>query len=543
MKKRYFLITGLIGLLSISAVHYNNDKLFEIVKNMEIFTTIYHELNTHYVDDLDPNELMRTGIDAMMNSLDPYTVYYSESQVESYRISTEGKYSGLGARSLSVDGRVTIIELYQNGPSQKAGIQVGDQIIAVNGKSAEGKSYEDVLQIIRGFPGTDVKITIHRPVTKEEKQVTITRSEVDIPNVPYSGLVSEDVGYIALSTFTRNAGNNIASSLRGMLEEKPGLKGLVLDLRGNGGGLLAEAIDILGIFLPKGSPAVSTKGKVMDRDKSYKTRRTPIDTELPIIVLTNKNSASASEIVSGAIQDYDRGVIMGQRTFGKGLVQNHREVGYNSRIKVTTSKYYIPSGRCIQSREYENGEPKFIPDEERAVFYTKNKRPVLDGGGVAPDIALPGPEDPPFIKALKRDHLMFKYLNKYVTEKPLPDSITELTFTHYDDFLKYIETRSFQYMTATEKKLDEIKKVAEKEGYLEGMLSDIEVLEQKIETEKEDDKEQYKADIIKILEEDLAKRLFYQEGKTRQRLKDDPEIEQAVSLILDVEKYNSILKI
>ncbi len=540
--KKYLLAASLIGLFSISATVHNNDKLFEILKNIEIFTNIYNELTTQYVDDLDPNELMKTGIDAMMNSLDPYTVYYSESQMTSYRLESEGRYSGLGGQSADIDGKVTIVELYENGPALKAGLKVGDEVTAVNGKSADGKSYDDVLQVIRGIPGTDVSLTIHRPVNNQTMDVTLTRSRIEVPNVPYSGFIADDIGYIALTTFTRNAGKNIAGELRSMRKNNPNLKGLVLDLRNNGGGLLAEAIDIVGIFLPKGSPAVSTKGKVIERDQFYNTRRTPVDTELPLVVLTNKNSASASEIVSGTIQDYDRGIVMGQRTFGKGLVQNHREVGYNSRIKLTTSKYYIPSGRCIQSREYENGEPKFIADNERAVFYTMNKRPVLDGGGVAPDVALDAPIDPPFIKALKKDHLLFKYLNEYVENHALPDTITDLQFSAYDDFLAFLDKSKFEYVTATEKKFAELKKISEQEGYLKGFSTDITAIEQKIATEKEDDRQQYKLEVIDLLEEDLAQRLFYHEGETRQRLKDDLEINEAISLLNDSQRYRDLLK-
>tara|TARA_Y100000385_G_scaffold281446_1_gene334256 strand:- start:1239 stop:2879 length:1641 start_codon:yes stop_codon:yes gene_type:complete len=542
MMKKYLLAASLIGLFSISATVHNNDKLFEILKNIEIFTNIYNELTTQYVDDLDPNELMKTGIDAMMNSLDPYTVYYSESQMTSYRLESEGRYSGLGGQSADIDGKVTIVELYENGPALKAGLKVGDEVTAVNGKSADGKSYDDVLQVIRGIPGTDVSLTIHRPVNNQTMDVTLTRSRIEVPNVPYSGFIADDIGYIALTTFTRNAGKNIAGELRSMRKNNPNLKGLVLDLRNNGGGLLAEAIDIVGIFLPKGSPAVSTKGKVIERDQFYNTRRTPVDTELPLVVLTNKNSASASEIVSGTIQDYDRGIVMGQRTFGKGLVQNHREVGYNSRIKLTTSKYYIPSGRCIQSREYENGEPKFIADNERAVFYTMNKRPVLDGGGVAPDVALDAPIDPPFIKALKKDHLLFKYLNEYVENHALPDTITDLQFSAYDDFLAFLDKSKFEYVTATEKKFAELKKISEQEGYLKGFSTDITAIEQKIATEKEDDRQQYKLEVIDLLEEDLAQRLFYHEGETRQRLKDDLEINEAISLLNDSQRYRDLLK-
>ncbi len=542
MKRIYLALAGLIGIFSISAINFNNDKLFEIIKNIEIFTNIYHELNAHYVDDLDPNQLMRTGVDAMMNSLDPYTVFYSESQVESYRISTEGKYSGLGARSTAVDGYVTITELYENGPAHKSGLEVGDQITGVNGKSSEGKSYDEVMQIIRGFPGTDVNLTVKKPGKSTERNINLTREEVGIPNVPYSGFVSDEVGYVVLTTFTRNAGKNIARALRKMQDQNLSMGGLIIDLRGNGGGLMSEAIDILGIFLPKGSTVVSTKGKVKERDRFYSTKRTPINEELPIAVLTNGSSASASEIVSGAIQDYDRGIIMGQRTYGKGLVQNHREVGYNSRIKVTTAKYYIPSGRCIQSREYADGEPKIIPDEERAVFYTKNKRPVLDGGGVAPDVEIPAPKDPPIVQALKREHLLFKYVTEYISKSPQPDTISDLKFEEYDGLLGFLQSKSFDYVTASEMKFEELQNTAEGEGYIDGINENLQLILDKIKEEKKDDINQYKSQIISLIEEDLAQRLFFQEGKAQQRLKNDPEIKEAIALLNDRDRYQSLLQ-
>jgi len=297
----------------------------------------------------------------MMNSLDPYTVYYSESQVESYRISTDNKYNGLGAASKEIDDKFTIVEVYDQGPAQEAGLKVGDQITKINGESAANRSYDDVLQFIRGYPGTSLNLTINRPAEGKSYPIILTRSSVEIPNVPYSGMISDNVGYINLTTFTQNASKNIAKAFRELRNEDE-LEGIVLDLRSNGGGLLSEAVDIL-----------------------------------------------------GSIQDLDRGVIMGQRTYGKGLVQNHQEVGYNSRIKVTISKYYIPSGRCIQSVAYENGEPKDIPDSERAIFHTKNGRPVLDGGGIIPDVKLVPAKDPEIIEALKEQDMVFKYVNDYVT--------------------------------------------------------------------------------------------------------------------------------
>ncbi len=541
LNKRYLkLSTALITVVALgSAFVANNDKYFEIAKNMEIFTNVYKQLNTHYVDDLEPNQLMRTGIDAMMNSLDPYTVYYSESQVESYRISTDNKYNGLGAASKEIDNKIVITEIYDEGPAQEAGLKVGQHITSINGNSTEGKTYEEVMLFMRGLPGTKVNLSTYDPASGESNSVVLTRSEVSIPNVPYYGMVSDEVGYINLTTFTRDAGKNIGKAIRELKNENE-LNGIILDLRNNGGGLLAEAIDILGLFLPQGTPVVSTRGKVRDRDQNYSTRRLPIDLELPVVVLVNKNSASASEIVSGSIQDMDRGVVMGQRTYGKGLVQNHQEVGYNSRIKVTTSKYYIPSGRCIQSVAYENGEPKDIPDDEREVFYTRNRRPVLDGGGVTPDVALDPAEKSDIVNTLIKEDWIFKYANEYVDKNEAPASYEEFAYDDYDGFLSYLKKNNFSYKTKEEKALDKLNESIE-DSELD-ISASIDNIESTIAAAKADDLTQYQRDIIDQIEAELAKRYFLQEGKTRQMLKNDEEVDQAIALLNNPSEYQSILR-
>ena len=529
------------GIMFLSSfVYNNNDKLFEIAKNLEIFTNVYKQLNTHYVDDIEPNQLMRTGIDAMMNSLDPYTVYYSESQVESYRISTDNKYNGLGAASKEIDDKFTIVEVYDQGPAQEAGLKVGDQITKINGESAANRSYNDVLQFIRGYPGTSLNLTINRPAEGKSYPITLTRSSVEIPNVPYSGMISDNVGYINLTTFTQNASKNIAKAFRELRNEHE-LEGLVLDLRSNGGGLLSEAVDILGLFIPNGTPVVSTKAKVRERDQNYSTRRLPIDTDLPLIVLVNNRSASASEIVSGSIQDLDRGVIMGQRTYGKGLVQNHQEVGYNSRIKVTISKYYIPSGRCIQSVAYENGEPKDIPDSERAVFHTKNGRPVLDGGGIIPDVKLVPAKDPEIIEALKEQDMVFKYVNDYVNGIDSLESFETFQYDDYAGFKRFLSDHKFSYLTDAEEELADLKEAAENHE-VTIIDTDISTIEKKIADLKADDLDEYQAVIQDEIELEIVKRYFYQEGKTRQMLKNDTEVVEAIKLINDTERYRSLLK-
>ena len=540
--RRRFLWVPLIAILLLcsSAIQQDTDKYFEIAKNLEIFTNVYKELNTHYVDDLNPNQLMRTGIDAIMNSLDPYTVYYSESEVESYRLSTDETYSGLGASSDFIDGKVTITSISKNGPSHKAGIRVGDQISRINGQSTEGRAYDEVMQFLRGFPGTSVQLTVDRPADNQSYTYKLTRSEVDVPNVPYSGMVNNHVGYISLTTFTRDAGRNVARALRDLKDEND-LKGIILDLRSNGGGLLSEAVDILGIFLPQGLPVVSTRGKVRDRDQNYNTRRMPIDVELPLVVLVNKTSASASEIVAGAIQDYDRGVIMGQRSYGKGLVQNFQEVGYNSRMKVTISKYYIPSGRCIQSVEYANGEPVDIDDSEREIFYTKNKRPVLDGGGITPDIKIPLPDDPLVLKSLKKQHWIFKYANEYVSSYPDTPSLAQFSFENFKGFTSYLKDNQFSFESEEEKTLEKLRQQLMDRPDGAKMVKSLEAISEQIVSEKTDDLDEYRAAVAEEIERELVRRYFFQEGLTRHNLLKDHEISQAADLIMNDTQYQSLL--
>ena len=383
-----------------TSISTENNKYFEISKNIEIFSNLYRELNTYYVDDLDPGKLMRTGIEAMVTSLDPYTNYISESDIEGYRFMTEGRYNGIGALSRRIGDYVTIVELYEGQPADLAGLRPGDQIMKVDENDAKGKNSEQINEFLRGFPGKEIKLTVNRPGYKNPVEIRLVLGEVSVPNVPYSGIVSDDIGYIALSTFTREAGRNVGKALRALKEENPDLKGLIFDLRGNGGGLLSEAVNVSNIFIPRGELVVTTRGKVKEWDRNYDTQNQPVDMEIPLVVLIDGGSASASEIVCGVIQDYDRGILIGQQSYGKGLVQNTRDVGYNAKVKMTTAKYYIPSGRCIQSVEYDDGEPVNIPDDERQAFQTRNGRKVLDGGGVRPDISVAAPTPGGVVRSL-----------------------------------------------------------------------------------------------------------------------------------------------
>ncbi len=544
MKRLFkFSVLAVVVALSVATTtyHANNSKYFEITKNIEIFANLYKELNTYYVDDVDPGQLMRTGIDAMVESLDPFTNYISESDIEGYRILTEGRYNGIGALSKKMGDFVTITELYEGQPADEAGLRVGDRILAVDGKDARGKSVEELNNIMRGFPGTVVDLKIDRPGSGE-MTISLMRNEVDVPNVPYFGMVSEDVGYIALTTFTRQAGRNVANALKDLRAQNPGMKGIILDLRGNGGGLLSEAVDVCNVFIPKNELVVTTKGKVKDWDQAFRTMGASVDEEIPLAVLIDDGSASASEIVCGVMQDYDRGILLGQRSYGKGLVQNTRDVGYNSKLKLTTAKYYIPSGRCIQSVEYEDGEPVHIPDNRRTPFKTRNGRTVLDGGGVKPDILLDEPADDAIIKGLIEQNHIFDYATQYCLKNPTMESAPqEFKFTAFDDFLKFVEEKGFSYQTASEKLLRELKAKSDQDGF--DVDAEIKALEAKMEATKQRDLMAYKTVIIDLLEKEIVGRYHYQTGKIKVGLRNDQEIKEAVSILKDQNRYSNILQV
>lgn len=519
----------------------DHSRYFEISKNIEIFANLYKEVNTYYVDELDPGKLMRIGIDAMLASLDPYTNYISESDIEGYRYITEGRYNGIGAQIKPVDNYPTILAPYKDSPAWKAGLRAGDQIIAIDGRSTEGRTEDEIGEFLKGYPGTTVELTVRRPGQSEPLTLTLVRDEVHIPNVPYYGMVSEDIGYVALTTFTRDAGRNVAQAVQKLREEHPEMKGLIFDLRGNGGGLLTEAVNVANVFIPKGELVVSTRGRVKEWDRSFKTLNNPVAPDLPLVVLVDRGTASASEIVSGTIQDLDRGVIIGQRTYGKGLVQNTRDVGYNARVKLTTAKYYIPSGRCIQAVRYENGEPAHIPDEERTPFKTRNGRTVLDGGGIKPDILIDPDEDSDILKTLVDKYFIFKYANEYCLEHDTIAPPEEFTFTEWDDFIAYLESHDFDFDTDSERLLEELKQKAEEEGY--DVTAEVAAIEARIEQAKKDDLEKYREAIIDQIEKELASRFYFERGRIIVGLRNDPEIDTAIAVLHDGKRYKEILGI
>ncbi len=535
-----FLVIGTLLFTGLATTIVESGNYFEIAKNIEIFTNLYKEVNTYYVDEINPSTLMKTGIDAMMESLDPYTDYISETQIEGYRFITEGKYNGIGADIRIIDGLPTVVAPYLDAPAQKAGLKAGDKITAIDGKDTKGKTSDEVSAILKGYPGTEVELTISRPGEAKTLKVNLVRDEVAVSNVPYSGMISEDVGYIALTTFTREAGNNVGKALADLKTEQPNLKGVILDLRDNGGGLLAEAVNLCNIFIPKNELVVTTKGKVKDWDRSFRTLNPPADDLVPLIVLINKGSASASEIVSGTIQDLDRGVLLGQRSYGKGLVQNTRDIGYNAKVKMTTAKYYIPSGRCIQAMEYDNGKPVDIADSKRAPFKTRNGRAVLDGGGVKPDILLDHDAGSDILQTLGEKNVVFNYVTQWMLKNPEVKSLEDFHFTNWDDFLQFLAKQNFDFDTETEKLIKDLKEKSKAGGYLTPV--DIQALETKVVAAKKADIDKHQGLITDMIEKEIVSRFFYEKGRIQIGLRNDLEIKEAVKLFGDRARYDSILK-
>lgn len=543
MKVLRILLVIFIG-LQLNSSAQNNNSAFEISKNLDIFATMYKELNNNYVDELDYGDLMKTGIEAMLEDLDPYTVFISEAEIEDYNFMTTGQYGGIGALIHKQGNAVVISEPYEDSPAYKAGLQAGDKILIINGKDVTNKSVSDVSLLLKGQPGTKLNLQIERDGTKMDR--TVIRENVSIPNVAYSSLLDDGTGYIKLTGFTQNSGKEVKDALL-KLREKGDLSGLILDLRDNGGGLLNEAVSITNLFVRKDEMVVSTKGKTPDRNKSYKTVMQPIEPNIPLVVLVNGLSASASEIVAGAIQDLDRGVILGERTYGKGLVQNIIPLSYNTQLKITVAKYYIPSGRCIQSVDYADrdslGFSKKIPDSLVNNFKTKAGRTVQDGGGINPDIIMEQPRISNISLALISKYLIFDYANLYRrTHDSIPTAKKfQITDEMYNEFLTWLQNKDYDYTTRSEKMLTDLKKTAETEKYYEELKAEFQQLESKMIHNKQADLEKFKSEISMILKSEIVARYYNQKGRVEASIVDDEEIKAAKELIRDTKKYNSIL--
>ena len=520
--------------------------LFEISKNIDIFTSVYKELNTYYVDDIDPNKVMRTGIDAMLESLDPYTNYISEAEMEGYKFQVTGNYGGIGATIRPIDDRLTITDVFEGFPAEKSGLKAGDLLLSVDGFDVSEINNE-ISELLRGSPGSKVLLKIFRPYLDQEIELEVVREEVNLGNVPYYGMVNDKIGYIILSQFTDNAGRNVENAFLELKEENPELAGIILDVRGNPGGLLREAVNISNIFIDKGKEVVSTRSRIAEWDKTFLSINPAVDTEIPLAILTSRSSASASEIVAGVIQDYDRGVIIGQKSFGKGLVQTTRDISYKTKLKLTTAKYYIPSGRCVQAINYaqrnEDGSVGKIPDSLKVAFTTNSGRTVYDGGGIDPDILTEENNYNKITLSLLRGNHIFNYVTQYVAERT--DSIESRGFSlsdeEYNSFVEYLSDKDYDYTTETELVLDDLEATAEKEKRSEAMGKEIASLREKIAADKQKDLMKFKDEILYELNREIAGRYHYFSGRVESSFDKDPDIQSAINILLDREAYNNIL--
>lgn len=544
------LISLLIVLTLIIGVNTDlkaqNENNFEISKNLEIFISMYNELNKNYVDEINPGELMVEGIESMLGTLDPYTVYIPESQIEDYRMITTGQYGGIGSLIHKNGSYVVISEPYEGFPAQKTGLKAGDRVLTINGESMVDKPSAEVSKFLKGQPGTSISIMVERDGSDNPLEFDIERENIKIKDIPYSGMLNEDIAYIKLTGFTQQAGMKVKDAYV-ELSKTNDIEGVILDLRNNGGGLLGEAVNVTNIFVDKGELVVSTKGRLKDKNAEHHTRFSAIDTKVPLVVLVNAQSASASEIVAGAIQDMDRGVILGQRSFGKGLVQNVIPLSYNSQMKVTVAKYYIPSGRCIQAIDYshkdEDGYFTAIPDSLVNEFETENGRLVYDGGGIDPDIKMDPIRYSRIITSLFTKFLIFDYATAFVLEHSEIDTPEDFEITEeiYDDFVAFLSDKEYDYTTACEEKLKELKKSATSEGSFDAIEEQFEMLQKAMEHNKEEDLITYKDEITQLLKLEIVSRYYFQEGKIRASLYEDPEIKKAIEILEDQDTYESIL--
>lgn len=520
------------------------EKYFEVAKSLDIFATLFKEVNAYYVDEVEPEKLVRKGIDAMLESLDPYTDYISEDEMESFRISTTGQYGGVGAMIGVVGKKVVITQPYRDFPAYSSGLKVGDEIISVDGQNVQGKRTSAVSTLLKGQPNTIVEIKVRRHGKKEDLVFKVTREKINVSNVAHYGLVSSDIAYIRLDDFTPGASYEVADALRALKEK--GATKLILDLRENPGGLLHEAVNIVSLFIPKGLEVVSTKGKVNEWNKVYKTLNNPIDTEIPMVVLTSGGSASASEIVAGTLQDYDRAVLIGAKTFGKGLVQTTRPLSYNAQLKVTTAKYYIPSGRCIQALDYthrqEDGTVVKIADSLKAEFKTKNGRVVYDGGGLDPDVKVENQYLGTVTSELMDSGLLFDFASKYSNENTKPADLAtfRLSDREYDAFVNWLKLQHFTYTTALEKNAEQLIETAKDERMFAELEIYLDGLRNKIDANKASDYERFKSEIKSLLEEQIAFHYGLEEGRAKVSLPRDEDITAARKVLADTVAYQKI---
>ncbi len=531
--KKIWIGLAFVAVIGLSFYSFTRDeKNFEIVKSLDIYTTLFRELNLFYVDEIDPGKIVKTSIDDMLSSLDPYTNYITEDEMEDFRFMTTGEYAGIGALISKQKGKIVIAEPYEGFPAQKFGLKAGDIILEVAGKVTENMSTEDVSSLLKGPANKPVTIKLERPGAKKPFTVDVVREKISIDAVPYYGMLDKNTAYIRLSQFTANCSDDVKKALLDLEKNKP--ESLVLDLRNNPGGLLMEAVQIVNFFVPKGEEIVSTRGKVEQWDQVYKATSAPIDTTIKIAILVNSGSASASEIVAGAIQDLDRGIIVGNRTFGKGLVQTTRDLSYNTKLKVTTAKYYIPSGRCIQALDYshrnEDGSVGHIPDSLITEFVTKKGRKVFDGGGVVPDVKIDSEKLSSLSIEVIQKFMIFDFATKFSNEN---ESIAQpedfqITDDIYNKFKAFVKENNFDYVSASQDEFDDLVESAKRDKYYKLAENEFEALKAKLEPNLDTDLDLYRDEISELLEDEIVSRYFYQKGAIRAAINDDKGIKKAI---------------
>jgi carboxyl-terminal processing protease len=543
MKKIASIIAGLTLIVVLTSA---GNSFFELSKQLDIFGALFKEINNVYVDETEPSKLMRACLDGMLKQLDPYTNYYSESQIENSRIQNSEKLTGIGIYFDLFDKTPVITDLIKDLPADKAGIVSGDKMIAIDGKSTAGKSFDDVSKALKGEAGTTIALTLQR-VNGKTEEVAVKRQEFHETNVPFFGMLNKETGLINLKIFNPDAGKDVKDAFQSLKKENPGMKSLIIDLRGNPGGLLNEAVNIVNLFVEKNKLVVTTKGKVAEWNSTFKTLNDPIDTKIPIVVITDNKSASASEIVSGCIQDYDRGVILGQKTYGKGLVQVTKNLSYGTMLKVTTAKYYIPSGRCIQAINYAernaDGSVKKIPDSLKHEFRTAGNRKVFDGGGIDPDVLIEKPEHSPVVDALAKQHLLFDFASLYRSKHESIDNpdIFKLSDKDFEEFVAFVQSKNFTYTSATDKLFAKLKETTSEEKYYDAIKPAYEESLASLSKAKQKDVIANKAEICTLLENEICNRYFYIHGKIEKSLQSDPWVKKALQLLANPKEYNELL--
>ncbi|HEX5170115.1 MAG TPA: S41 family peptidase [Cyclobacteriaceae bacterium] len=549
MKKISIYLLSAVVLVSALSFTKPAERYFEIAKNLDIFASLFKEVNALYVDEINPNKLVRTGIDAMLNSLDPYTNYIPEDEVEDFRTLNTGQYGGIGAVTRDIGDHTFVTMIMEGYAAQKGGLKIGDEIVKIDDVSLSKLTRDETSHLMKGQVGTPVRLTVNRYGSDTPVELSFKREKIKVSNVPFFGMVSADVGYIKLSDFTPDASKEVRNALVDLKEK--GAKGIILDLRGNPGGLLMEAVNVSNLFIPKGQKVVSTKGKIPENNLTYETLNPPVDTDILLTVLINRGSASASEIVAGTIQDYDRGVVMGEKSFGKGLVQVSRPLSYNSQLKVTTAKYYTPTGRCIQVLDYshrrEDGSVGSVPDSLKKSFKTTHGRTVYDGGGIDPDVKASSPELHPLPQSLFEQGFILDYVTQYNfkhNKDILPEAKNfSLTDAEYLDFVNWMKGKNYNYESYLEQQLQGFEREARKERYYADLKGQLEQIKSKIEDSKKNELMLYKDQIKMLLEEDIVARHYLERGTVENGFRHDEGVQKSIEILHNLPQYKKTLNL